>query len=146
MFLLFFNQLIGTYIPFDKHIYGNKTKWGSVKWIQLNDVDFHDLSMFRKLNDLQGFPLQVSFFPRYPTAIKANELPQPFLRTYFMNIINESGNYSGLDGIVLGNMARILNFLPLINTPTGSDFGYKLSNGTFIGKIFIRIKFSRRFI
>lgn len=134
--MLFFKQLIATYVPFEKQIYGNETKWGSVKWIHLNDVNFHDLSMFRKLNNLQGFSLPVSFFPRYPTAIKAKELPKPFLNTYFMNILKESGDYSGLDGIVLGNMARILNFIPLINTPNGSDFGYKLSNGTFIGKLF----------
>lgn len=116
------------------HIQGNETKWGTVKWIHLNDIDFHDLSMFRKFNNLQGSPLPVSFFPRYPTALKSEDLPKSFMSTYFMNIIEDSRNYSGLDGIVLGNMARILNFSPVITTPNGSDFGYRLLNGTFIGR------------
>lgn len=100
----------------------------------MNAINFYDQSFFRKFENLQGFPLKVSMFPRYPTALTTKQIPSVFLNSYFMNIINDSRGYGGVDGITLGNMARAMNFSTVVIKPIGIDFGYKLSNGTFTGK------------
>lgn len=99
----------------------------------MNDIDFHDLGLFQKLENLHGYPMKVSMFERYPTALKMENIPKIFLSSYFMNTLVESNGYGGLDGIVLGNLAKAMNFTAIISTPMHSDFGYKLNNGSFVG-------------
>lgn len=77
--------------------------------------------------------MKVSMFERYPTALKMENIPKIFLTSYFMNTLAKSNGYGGLDGIVLGNLAKAMNFTAIISTPMHSDFGYKLNNGSFVG-------------
>lgn len=72
-------------------------------------------------------------FERYPTALRKENIPKTFLNSYFMNSIEESNGYGGLDGIVMGNLAKAMNFTAITVTPEHNDFGYKLNNGSFVG-------------
>lgn len=75
----------------------------------------------------------MSLFPRYPTVLLPREVPGSFAGSYFTRVSNTTNYYSGLDAIVLGNMAEAIDFKPDIRQTSASDYGYKLSNGTFIG-------------
>lgn len=126
-------QLVGTYFPFERADKPNFPHWGVFKWLNLMKISFQDNDLFRKFDNLNEYPLKISMFPRYPTALVPEEIPDVFLTSYFMNILNESRGYGGIDGLLLGNMARSLNFSAVVIAPNGSDFGYRLSNGIFIG-------------
>lgn len=117
----------------DEH---NITSWGVFEWINLLEMNFLENDLLRKFDNLNGYPLRVSMFARYPTALLPEEIPSVFLSTYFMDILEESRGYGGIDGLILGNMARSLNFSALVISPNDSDFGYRLSNGIFIGMFF----------
>lgn len=95
-------------------------------------VKFGD-NLIRKLRTLNGFPLRVSIFERYPTALLRKDLPEIFLDSYYSHGMKYSGGFNGFDGLVLGNMAQQLNFRAHIVKPIANDYGYKLENGTFIG-------------
>lgn len=127
-------QLFGTYFPFERIDKGNSTRWGAFKWLSLMELDYENNFLFRKFDNLNGYPLKVSMFPRYPTALTVDEIPDVFLSSYFMDILKDSCGYGGVDGLILGNMARALNFTAVVVTPNGSDFGYRQGNGAFIGK------------
>lgn len=103
--------------------------------MNLTDMNFRDNSLFRKFENLNEYRLKVSMFPRYPTALVPEEIPDVFLSSYFMKILDESGGYGGIDGLLLGNMARALNFSAVVIAPNGSDFGYRLNTGIFIGML-----------
>lgn len=74
-------------------------------------------------------------FPRYPTVLLATQTPAVFAKSYFTRVSKKTNSYSGLDAIVLGNMAEAIDFRADIRLPTGNDYGFKLSNGTFIGSL-----------
>lgn len=108
------------------------SSYGRCTWTTIEDFEF-DNKLVRKLASLNQFPLRVSLFPRYPTALLPTEVPAVFAKTYFSKISYKTNYYSGLDAIVLGNIAEAIDFKPDIRLPSGNDYGYKLSNGTFIG-------------
>lgn len=115
------------------------SSFGRCTWTPIEEFQF-DNKLLRKLASLNQFPLRVSLFPRYPTVLLPSEVPAVFAKSYFSRVSNKTNNYTGLDAIVLGNMAEAINFKPDIRKPIGNDYGYKLSNGTFIGlKEFLRI-------
>lgn len=54
-----------------------------------------------------------------------------------------SNNFSGIDGIMLASVVKSFNFTPILIKPDGADFGYKGSDGQFLGnfrKIFFKNK------
>lgn len=127
-------QVVRTYFPFKLSVGADGVPdWGEYQSFNLNNKKYGKL--FTKLNNLQGFPLRVTIFRRYPTALKARELPEPFVKSYLMEDIWRSDGYGGVDGIMLSNAAKTLNFTAINVPELGSDFGYKADNGTFVGSI-----------
>lgn len=129
--------MIGTFEPFflnDTLSVTNATskEYGHCTWTRLQNLQYGD-NILNKLATLNGFPLKVSIFHRYPTALLASELPDSFLKSYFSDGMKLTNGINGFDGLILGNMAKSLNFRVDIKKPIGSDFGYKADNGTFIG-------------
>lgn len=104
-------------------------------------MDFNDNEMFSKFKNLNKYPLRVSLFRRYPTSLKANELPAVFHGSYLMKDSWRANGYGGVDGIMLSNVAKTLNFEAIVVEPRGIDFGYKSTNGTFLGEIIITNSF-----
>ncbi|PSN55153.1 Ionotropic receptor [Blattella germanica] len=74
----------------------------------------------KELKDLKGYPLRVSMFERRPTAMKT-----------------ASGEFSGVDGLVLRALAEYMNFIPIIQEPKdGTEYGYlEKTNQTFTGSL-----------
>lgn len=110
-------------------------EWGQTEKIDLNDLDYNRTDLFKKFQNLNGFPLRINIFPRYPTAIKIEEFPAPFVNSYLMNDVWRTEGYGGVDGFLLANSAKMLNFTPLNVPQIGIDYGFKSNNGTFVGKV-----------
>lgn len=124
-------QMIRTYYPFTRI---NASSWGQHEVFDMNTIDFKRSNLFKKFDNLQEFPLRVTIFRRYPTSLRSYELPAAFLHSYLMKEIWRSDGYSGVDGIMLQNAAKSLNFTAINIPQIGIDFGYKASNGTFVGE------------
>lgn len=112
----------------------NASSWGLQQSFNLTEIDFTKTNLFRKFDDLQGFPLRVTIFRRDPTALKSYEFPKPFRSSYLMKDAWRADEYSGVDGIMLANAAKSMNFTTVNVPQIGIDFGFKSSNGTFVGK------------
>jgi hypothetical protein len=93
------------------------------------------------LRNVQGYPLEVSMFLQYPTAIPMN------------SVRNNSTKYKGMDGHILSNMAQYFNFKFKIHTTYGNNpYGSVLQNGSVTGSLAdivygkSEISFNSRFI
>lgn len=89
--------------------------------------------MHTKYENFQEFPLKVIIFRRYPTALYANDLPATFQRSYLMRDVWRSNKFSGVDGLMLANAAKTLNFTAITVPSSNIDFGYKNWDGSFVG-------------
>ena len=127
------SELIGYYDPFVRN---NKTSWGAMRWVNLEILENNNGWVLNKLRNFNNFPVHSSIFPRNPTAIKSKELPLSFRKSILGSTLRQSHDYGGLDGLVLGNLAKALNFdSKLIVSFDGTDYGYALPNGTFTGLV-----------
>lgn len=130
--------MVGTFEPFTLNetlsvTNATSKEYGHCSWTPLENLQYGD-NILNKLATLNGFPLKVSIFERYPTALRASDLPKSFLSSYFSDGMKQSNGFNGFDGLILGNLAKTLNFRVDIIKPIGSDFGYMADNGTFIGE------------
>lgn len=89
--------------------------------------------MFVKYKNLNGFPLKVTIFRRYPTSLKESELPNVLSKSYLTKDVWRADGYSGVDGLMLANAAKTLNFTAQNIPQIGIDFGYKDNDGEFVG-------------
>lgn len=101
--------------------------------LNLQNFDFTNTELFNKFSNLNEFPLRVTIFRRFPTALQINELPRAFVGSYLMKDIARSNGYGGVDGIILANAAKTMNFTTMNIPQIGIDFGFKADNGTFVG-------------
>lgn len=125
-------QMFRTFYPFTRI---NATFWGKQETFDMNEYDFTQSKLFKKFDNLQEYPLRVTIFWRYPTSPRIDELPAAFRQSYLTKEVWRSAGYSGVDGIMLQNAAKSLNFTTVNIPQIGIDFGYKSANGTFVGKI-----------
>lgn len=95
----------------------------------------------KRLRNLHGYPLHVSMFPQYPTAILVS------------NVENNSIIYEGMDGYILSTMAQYFNFKFKIHTSYGNNrYGLALQNGSILGSLAdvvygrTEISFNSRFV
>uniref|UniRef100_A0A182SJZ7 Uncharacterized protein n=1 Tax=Anopheles maculatus TaxID=74869 RepID=A0A182SJZ7_9DIPT len=64
-----------------------------------------------KLNIFNGMPIRCTVFPRNPTLLPWDMLPDSFLSVrYVQQSIQASNGSGGLDGMLLGNLAVAMNF------------------------------------
>lgn len=104
-----------------------------MKWTQLDTIDTKTGWMLNAVYNLQGYPFISTTFMRYPTMIMSDELPETFLKSYFASAIKYANGYGGVDGLVLGNLAKALNFQTyFIKAKT---YGTRLNNDTFTDAI-----------
>lgn len=98
--------------------------------------DTFDPDSFQLIHDYKdflGYPLKINVFPRVPTILK--KIPQSFLDTYLRNDIKQTGDLGGLDGMLMGNLVKRLNFTAIIEGPTDKgEYGY-LVNDTITGSL-----------
>jgi hypothetical protein len=94
-----------------------------------------------RLRNVHGYPLHVSMFTQYPTAIPVN------------SVTNNSTTYEGMDGHMLYTTAAYFNFSLRLCTSYGKNtYGSVLHNGTILGSLAdivygrAEISFNSRFI
>jgi hypothetical protein len=94
-----------------------------------------------RLRNVHGYPLHVSMFTQYPTAIPVT------------SVTNNSTRYEGMDGHMLYTTANYFNFSLRLYTSYGnSTYGSVLQNGSMIGSLAdivygrTEISFNSRFI
>lgn len=114
--------------------------WGEHKLYTPQEF-FATNEIYTRYENMNNYPLKVSLFRRYPTAIPESELPKVLRDSYISKDVWRTDGYSGIDGIMLANAARHLNFTVDIVSPMGSDFGFRHPhNGSFVGKYGIDAK------
>lgn len=91
------------------------------------------MSLTKKLKDFNGFPMRISFFWRYPTSMRLDELSKASQDSSVMKDAWRANNFSGLDGLILASLVKTFNFTPILVKPNGADFGYKAPDGKFLG-------------
>ncbi|XP_046813908.1 uncharacterized protein LOC124422051 isoform X3 [Vespa crabro] len=79
---------------------------------------------------MYGYKLNVGLFQQYQTLMKMKDKPSPG------SIYKYSAGYNGSDAIILGTIAKYMNFtVNEINPRDQIKFGYELSNGTYVGTL-----------
>lgn len=104
-------------------------EWGRVRKIPLTHLREQIVKPFSGLQNLRGYPIKTSIFPREPTSIKYTTSPW-----YINENLSLTNFYGGFDGLLLVNMALYLNFTPVIQE-TKNGYGWKQSNGTYVGSL-----------
>lgn len=122
--------MAGKYDPFDRD--PDTGVYGSVKWTDIDTINEKNFWFLSMLSDWQLYPIRSSMFQRFPTLIDSTEVPPLYRESYMINVDNFMGNFTGFDAVVLGNMAKVLNFsVDLIyNT---DKYGIKINSTTFNG-------------
>lgn len=107
-------------------------QWGIYRCLPIKYLGFADSWLVQKEYSMNGCPITVTLFERYPTMFK--QVPKYFAATEMAQVIKRSG-YGGYDGLVLGNLARIMDFtVNAIQPRDDKTYGFK-ENGTFTGTL-----------
>lgn len=131
---------IGYYDPFYRSDNANGSpndssaahSWGALKWTRLQDVDLQTFWILNLAKNFKGYPFRAAMFRRFPTLIASTEMSATFLHSYMANVIDYASNFSGFDGVVLGNLAKHHNFR-VVSVLNDAKYGIKLANTTFTG-------------
>lgn len=108
----------------------NVDEWGVYQCFPIKYFDYDDNWLVQKSYSLNGFPLKISVFERYPTMVR--KVPKYFAQTQYARSMNISG-YGGIDGFLIGNIAQIMNFtVSIVHPADGLTYGIK-KNGAFGG-------------
>lgn len=127
-------QEIGFYDPFQQNE-GNST-WGILRWIKFHDLIQRQNWFLNKSKNFRGFPLKFSKFERYPSFLSKSQLPKIHVDSYVGAVMNYTYGYGGFDGLVLGNLAKYLNFkVILLDAPDATQYGYVQPNGSYTGTL-----------
>lgn len=121
--------------------------WGMTKKFRIADAEKDSTEFTNSLKTLKGYPLNVAMFPRLPTMV---EPPKCMREDRIYQNLSRSNGFAGLDGMIMGALAEILDFRPVMAYTSG-DYGFS-DNGTYSG-IFgevayrrVDISFNSRFV
>lgn len=134
--LIFFPSVCGValFVRFDPVLQVTDNTHSGVIVLNVEDVYHNKKALIHSYKEFNGYPLEVKLFQRTPTSMK--DLPESFLSTFLHKDIIRTEDWGGIDGFILGNLARILNFTLRISAASdGQEYGSKMSNGTFSGTI-----------
>ncbi|XP_046813907.1 uncharacterized protein LOC124422051 isoform X2 [Vespa crabro] len=124
-------SLTYAYDPFFLNKNDERGKLESINVVSKEDI-FQRLSTLnhRRTNNMYGYKLNVGLFQQYQTLMKMKDKPSPG------SIYKYSAGYNGSDAIILGTIAKYMNFtVNEINPRDQIKFGYELSNGTYVGTL-----------
>ncbi|CAG9767771.1 unnamed protein product [Ceutorhynchus assimilis] len=126
-----YNNYILNYKPFVKN---SRNSYGQVHIYSLNVIEQNPYLIINSVTNLNGYPLKVSIFERYPTAIK--ELPK-ILQTYpVYKKIPKTSTFYGIDGVVLSEIAYLCNFsIDIASGVENKYYGLVGRNGSIIGSL-----------
>lgn len=129
---------IGYYDPFYRtdNMTTNMTSphsWGALRWTRMQDIDLQTFWILNLATNFEGYPFRTAIFRRFPTMIAATEMSEIFLDSYLANVAEYAANFSGFDGVILGNLAKHYNFRVVSVFNNDAKYGTKLANTTFTG-------------
>lgn len=79
---------------------------------------------------MHGYKLNVGLFQQFQTLMKMRDKPSPG------TIYEYSSGYNGSNAIILGTIAKYMNFtVNEINPRDQIKYGHELSNGTYVGTL-----------
>jgi hypothetical protein len=108
--------------------------WGRTSRFSLEEVISNLGLIANPLTNFNQFPLNIAIFPRTPTAIQV--LPKLLRGNPIYGDLSWSKGFAGLDGLILGTLAKHLNFdAVLVSSFVEDDFGRVLPNGTTVGSL-----------
>jgi hypothetical protein len=111
---------IWMYNPFELNANNSR---GNIYNFEYGNAHFNEY-IEKRLRDVHGYPLDVSMFPQYPTAIPVR------------NAETNSTTYKGMDGQILSTMAQYFNFRFKIHSPYDNNtYGLVLQNGSILGSL-----------
>lgn len=107
-------------------------EYGVYRCLPIGYLGLTDSWLVQKEYTMNGAPINVTLFERYPTMV--TQVPKYFATTEMAKAIKRSG-YGGYDGLVLGNLARQMNFTVNAIRPTDNKtYGFN-ENETFTGTL-----------
>lgn len=118
-------------------------QFGIVKWTNIDTITESNFWLLSKADDWQQYPIRATMFRRFPTLIDSTDVPDIYRKSYMINVDNYMDDFSGFDGVVLGNMAKALNFSVRILFNV-EKYGLKVNNTSFNGKRFIVFRFTKK--
>lgn len=110
----------------------NVDEWGIYRSFPIKYLDYTDNWLVQKAYSLNGFPLTVSLFERYPTMWK--DIPEYFAQTKNAEGMKLSG-FAGLDGFLLGNIADEMDFTVNVISPEDNNTYGFMQKGEYYGTI-----------
>lgn len=119
---------VGYYDPFYRDERG---VWGAMKWSHIADVDCRNGWILSVSDDFNRYPVRMGLFERYPTMVMATTFPESYLKNYYADGLGYANGYAGFDGLLVGNLAKGLNFRA--KTIYADRYGDLLPNKTFTG-------------
>lgn len=127
---------IGYYDPFvDARELGlkNVNHWGVFNYLPVDLLDPDDAWILQKEDHMNRFPLTFSVFERYPSMI--SNFSNIFDGSILSKVMNKIG-YGGIDGLILGSLAEILEFKAVVVQPNSTDtYGHRTADGVFTGTL-----------
>ncbi|KAJ3647493.1 hypothetical protein Zmor_019368 [Zophobas morio] len=124
----------------ESHIYKYRpfvkidNSWGSTTRYSLDDVATNLALIINPLLNFNQFPLNISIFPRTPTAVV--QLPKFLENNPIYQNLTWSRGFAGMDGLILGTLAEYFNFdVTIVSKLVEDDYGKVLPNGTIIGSL-----------
>lgn len=128
---------IGYYDPFvNAHRLGitNVNEWGVFNYLPVDQFNFNETWLLQKEYRMNQFPLTFSIFDRYPSMI--TDYSRNFNYTGASQKVTKKIGYGGVDGLILGNLAEILDFKAVLISPKDTDhYGHKAPNGSYTGSL-----------
>ncbi|RZB40727.1 Lig chan domain containing protein, partial [Asbolus verrucosus] len=120
-----------TYQPFHRT---DDNSWGLVRDFTIDEVASNFGVTVNSFWDVNGYPVPISMFSRRPTAL--DKLPKSVEILPIYQNLSVSKGFGGLDGCLLGELARYLNFdVKIVELLDKIDFGAVLPNGTVTGSL-----------
>lgn len=111
---------VWAYNPFELNIHNSR---GRIYQFEYGHALFNE-DTDNRLGNVHGYPLHVSMFTQYPTAIPVN------------SVKNNPTRYEGMDGHMLYTTAAYFNFSLRLYTSYGTNtYGTVLHNGSIIGSL-----------
>jgi hypothetical protein len=115
------------YRPFKK----TYTSWGIVNVYKLRSIN--GLEILNCLEDLEKYPIRVKIFSRLPTAL--SEIPKNMQDNRIHTDLYKYSGFGGVDGNVLGELAKQMNFSVLTVYKQQRNFGKILKPGRITGSL-----------
>nr|XP_015833810.1 PREDICTED: uncharacterized protein LOC107397602 [Tribolium castaneum] len=123
--VLYFSENLYIYKPFRKTL----RSWGVINVYKIRK----ERIFLNALKNLEGYPLRVKALFRFPTALTG--IPENMKNDPIHTKLYKYSGFSGVDGNVLGEMAKQMNFSVMLINKKQRNFGKTVTKGWLTGSL-----------